>query len=113
MIINQYIVGSGGTKLDLDPMRFEPPKDFSQPEIFLDSDTTPVGTYSMNTEQSRRVHGFLECDFRSEALAFKFIPISESESKSKGGRKRNSVYKRTKRIKRIKRIWRLWRGRRL
>ena len=99
MTINQYIVGTGGTKLDLDPMRFEPAKDFSQPEGFLDSTATPVGTYNMNTGQSKRVHGFLECDFRSEALTFKFIPISESESESKGGLKRNSVYKRTKKIK--------------
>ena len=102
MTINQYIVGTGGTKLDLDPMRFEPAKDFSRPESFSDSSdkTVPIGTYIMNTEQSRRVHGFLECDFRSEALTFNFIPVSESVSVSKGGRRRNSVYKRTKRTKR-------------
>ena len=111
MTINQYIVGTGGTKLDLDPMSYIPPKDFSQPEVFLDSDTTPVGTYIMNTGQSKRVHGFLECDFRSEALTFKFIPVGESVSVSKGGRRRNSVYKRTKRTKRRRSRSRLTRSR--
>ena len=98
MTIQQYIVGTGGSKLDLDPKlskKIPIPRDY-KPHEFNNDTIIKIGTYTMSAEQlsrSKAVHGFLECVYRDTNLTFKFIPISASEGASEGGSRKRHIQK--------------------
>ena len=68
MIINQYIVGSGGTELDprVPPELVEPDKTY----------TSKDGSITYIFEDEKREYGFLECIIEKDtAPRFKFMPL--------------------------------------
>lgn len=89
MMINQHIVGTGGTKLDDDI-----------PETITKTVTNDIITYKLLESQNK--HGFLECNVGSNGLDFIFhgvdIPSASKTNKTrKKSQKRNSR-KKTSRI---------------
>ena len=86
MIINQYIVGTGGTELD---------KDLHG--IILQSHTANKIHYHLKEEIQD--HGYLECIVTEGSdPTFKFIPITNPDQVS-GGRKYNRTKRKTKKYK--------------
>jgi hypothetical protein len=113
MLLEEYIVGTGGTKLD--PIL---KNNGNRTEEFRDDESNVLAIYEMHTNE--KTHGFLECSLKlAGPPVFNFIPVEtpetigkdhgenvgdigggvESESKRK---KRNFSIKKKKTIKRSK-----------
>ena len=102
MVINQYIVGTGGTELDDEII-----------EEIRKSSNPPFkrGKVEYNVTDCQHKHGFLDCIlFKGGDTSFNFIPIKETategtatgatENKKGGGNKRKSIKRKNKSIKR-------------
>ena len=86
MVVEQYIVGTGGTKLD--------PK---LPKALEESREDSGITYTF--EEEIQDHGYLECIVTEGSdPTFKFIPITNPDQVS-GGRKYNRTKRKTKKYK--------------
>jgi len=98
MTINQYIVGTGGTELDPNPIdeNFTVER-ANQNQIFR----THAGDGIYELEDSIQNFGFLVCHY-SDNLSFEFIPVEESGGKGKRRSKRKSK-RRSKRNSKRKR----------
>jgi hypothetical protein len=103
MTIKQYIVGTGGTDLDTDPLNGKEPKD---PYINAPYEVT----YSM-TPRERDIcrgvkHGFLECICRDGSdLHFVFYPVDPTKIPFEGGNKllkKMKINNRSKKYKNMK-----------
>ena len=84
MLIQQYVVGTGGTKLDGSPFSPEAPSLPSDDEPAFTSDEFTV-KYSMNDEQKEiarttgNKHGFLSCVLKRRKMYFTFIDTEGKE----------------------------------
>jgi metallophosphoesterase superfamily enzyme len=92
MIIEQYIVGTGGTKLDLD-----------LPNDVNTNYSTNELTYNMKI--NKQDCGFLVCNAQNENLIFTPILLKDVESVRTGGRTKKRRNKKKKTRKRIKRSY--------
>jgi len=89
MLINQYIVGTGGTKLD------DPLVDNSPRAIELKPKGNPTAIAIYNFEEDMNSHGFLECSMKMQgAPNFNFTPVQ-----IRGGFRKNRSLKKRKPIK--------------
>jgi len=96
MIIHQYIVGTGGTSLDDNPLDNENFADAAKNTTFETDikDSEYKGTY--NVINSIKVNGFLVCDYSLPTLAFDFLPVPMLSGRE-GGRRRNNKRSKSKR----------------
>lgn len=89
MIIHQYIVGTGGTSLDDNPLDNEKFADAAKNTTFQTDvkDSEYRGTY--NVINSIKVNGFLVCDYSLPTLAFDFLPVPMLSGREGGRRSKN------------------------